>query len=201
MLVRNQGAEGQGSAPLTRGVRLNDLPEAASPRVGTSPQLYASSCDGHAKDARRRACHRRRSRRPTDRRAVPGSGRRRRSNRCYPSGTDNAIFRLGDDKAVRLPRIDGAVGQVEKDRLWLPALAPQLPFEVPELLAAGVPSRRLSMGIRGVPMAGGRAVRRRPRRRGARRRDGRRAISAGAATDRHARRAGLESWWAARPEG
>ena len=58
----------------------------------------------------------------------------------YPSGTDNAIFRLGDDKAVRLPRIDGAVGQVEKDRLWLPALAPQLPFEVPELLATGVPS-------------------------------------------------------------
>lgn len=59
---------------------------------------------------------------------------------CHPSGTDNAIFRLGDDKAVRLPRIDGAVGQVEKDRLWLPALAPELPFEVPELLALGVPS-------------------------------------------------------------
>jgi aminoglycoside phosphotransferase (APT) family kinase protein len=58
----------------------------------------------------------------------------------HPPGTDNAIFRLGDDKAVRLPRIDGAVGQVEKDRLWLPALAPQLPFEVPELLATGAPS-------------------------------------------------------------
>ena len=58
----------------------------------------------------------------------------------HPSGTDNAIFRLGDDKAVRLPRIDGATGQVEKDRLWLPALAPELPFEVPELLAMGVPS-------------------------------------------------------------
>lgn len=58
----------------------------------------------------------------------------------YPSGTDNAIFRLGDDKTVRLPRIAGAVGQVEKDRLWLPALAPQLPFDVPELLATGVPS-------------------------------------------------------------
>jgi aminoglycoside phosphotransferase (APT) family kinase protein len=58
----------------------------------------------------------------------------------HPSGTDNAIFRLGDDKAVRLPRIDAAVGQVEKDRLWLPALAQQLPFEVPELLATGVPA-------------------------------------------------------------
>ena len=55
------------------------------------------------------------------------------------SGTDNVIFRLGDDKAVRLPRIEGAVGQVQKDRVWLPALAPQLPFEVPELLASGAP--------------------------------------------------------------
>ena len=58
----------------------------------------------------------------------------------HPWGTDNAIFRLGDDKAVRLPRIEGAVGQVEKDRRWLPAVAPQLPFEIPELLAMGVPA-------------------------------------------------------------
>jgi aminoglycoside phosphotransferase (APT) family kinase protein len=56
------------------------------------------------------------------------------------SGTDNAIFRLGDDKAVRLPRIAGAVGQVEQDRLWLPALAPHLPFAIPELLETGAPS-------------------------------------------------------------
>ncbi len=58
----------------------------------------------------------------------------------HPWGTDNAIFRLGDDKAVRLPRIEGAVGQVAKDRRWLSALAPQLPFEIPELLATGAPS-------------------------------------------------------------
>jgi aminoglycoside phosphotransferase (APT) family kinase protein len=54
-----------------------------------------------------------------------------------PWGTDNAMFRLGDDKIVRLPRIDWAVGQVEKDRRWLPVLAPQLPFAIPQLLATG----------------------------------------------------------------
>ena len=57
-----------------------------------------------------------------------------------PWGTDNAMFRLGDDKVLRLPRIDGATGQVEKDQQWLPALAPQLPFAIPELLAMGAPS-------------------------------------------------------------
>ena len=57
-----------------------------------------------------------------------------------PWGTDNAMFRLGDDKVVRLPRIGWAVGQVEKDLEWLPILAPQLPVGIPELLAAGTPS-------------------------------------------------------------
>lgn len=31
------------------------------------------------------------------------------------AGTDNAIYRLGDDMAVRLPRIRGAVGKVTKN--------------------------------------------------------------------------------------
>ena len=31
------------------------------------------------------------------------------------AGTDNAIYRLGDDMAVRLPRIQAAIGQVEKE--------------------------------------------------------------------------------------
>ena len=57
-----------------------------------------------------------------------------------PGGTDNAMFRLGEDKVVRLPRIERAVGQVEKDQRWLPVLAPRLPCAIPELLAAGVPS-------------------------------------------------------------
>ena len=59
--------------------------------------------------------------------------------RVPSAGTDNAIFRLGDDLAVRLPRIDWAVGQVEKDRVWLPRLAPHLQVAVPEPLGLGAP--------------------------------------------------------------
>ena len=55
------------------------------------------------------------------------------------AGTDNAIYRLGDEMAVRLPRIDWAIGQVEKEHKWLPKLAPFLPLEVPVPLAKGEP--------------------------------------------------------------
>jgi len=55
------------------------------------------------------------------------------------AGTDNAIFRLGDDKLVRLPRIHWATGQVAKERAWLPRLAPHLPLQLPVQLAVGEP--------------------------------------------------------------
>jgi aminoglycoside phosphotransferase (APT) family kinase protein len=55
------------------------------------------------------------------------------------AGTDNAIYRLGEDKAVRLPRIHWATGQIAKERTWLPRLAPHLPLELPIQLAAGTP--------------------------------------------------------------
>ncbi|MBK8986510.1 MAG: aminoglycoside phosphotransferase family protein [Chloroflexi bacterium] len=55
------------------------------------------------------------------------------------TGTDNALYRLGSDMVVRLPRIDWAVGQAEKERRWLPRLAPYLPLAVPEQLALGEP--------------------------------------------------------------
>ncbi|GAA4893022.1 aminoglycoside phosphotransferase family protein [Streptomyces coeruleoprunus] len=55
------------------------------------------------------------------------------------SGTDNAMYRLGDDMVVRLPRVPGAAGQVGKEGRWLPRLAPELPLDVPVPLAAGVP--------------------------------------------------------------
>ena len=57
------------------------------------------------------------------------------------SGTDHVIFRLGDDKAVRLPRHQRASSQVETEQLWLPRLAPLLPLAVPELRAVGHPDR------------------------------------------------------------
>ena len=55
------------------------------------------------------------------------------------AGTDNALYRLGDGLAVRLPRIDWAAGQAEKDARWLLRLAPQLPLAVPVPLAVGEP--------------------------------------------------------------
>ncbi|MGI8690674.1 MAG: aminoglycoside phosphotransferase family protein [Thermomicrobiales bacterium] len=55
------------------------------------------------------------------------------------AGTDNAMYRLGDDMTVRLPRIAGVTGQVDKEHEWLPKLAPHLPLAVPVPLALGVP--------------------------------------------------------------
>jgi aminoglycoside phosphotransferase (APT) family kinase protein len=57
-----------------------------------------------------------------------------------PRGTDNALFRLGDDMVARLPRHERTVETLIRERQWLPALAPQLPLDVPISLAAGQPS-------------------------------------------------------------
>ena len=56
------------------------------------------------------------------------------------SGTDNAIYRLGDDMCVRLPRIKSATGQAQKEHRWLPKLAPLLPLRIPAPLAQGSPA-------------------------------------------------------------
>ncbi|WP_238933581.1 aminoglycoside phosphotransferase family protein [Brevibacillus choshinensis] len=56
------------------------------------------------------------------------------------AGTDNAIYRLGEDMAVRLPRVEWAIGQVEKEQRWLPGLVPLLPLSVPSPLAMGMPA-------------------------------------------------------------
>jgi aminoglycoside phosphotransferase (APT) family kinase protein len=55
------------------------------------------------------------------------------------AGTDNALYRLGDDLAVRLPRIYWATAQVAKEHEWLPRLAPFLPLNIPVPVARGNP--------------------------------------------------------------
>jgi aminoglycoside phosphotransferase (APT) family kinase protein len=60
--------------------------------------------------------------------------------RVPSAGTDNAIYRLGGDMTVRLPRIGLATGQVEREHRWLPKLAPHLPLAIPTPLAMGVPA-------------------------------------------------------------
>jgi aminoglycoside phosphotransferase (APT) family kinase protein len=61
--------------------------------------------------------------------------------RLPDSGTDNAIYRLGDDLGIRLPRIHWAVDQIDKEFQWLERLAPHLPTRVPVPLAKGEPGR------------------------------------------------------------
>lgn len=59
--------------------------------------------------------------------------------RVDSAGTDNAMYRLGDDMVVRLPRRPGGGDQVVKDQRWLPRLAPHLPLDVPVPLGMGAP--------------------------------------------------------------
>ena len=56
------------------------------------------------------------------------------------SGTDHALYRLGGDMAVRLPRRRRAAGMVAKEQRWLPRLAPLLPLAVPVPLGFGAPA-------------------------------------------------------------
>jgi aminoglycoside phosphotransferase (APT) family kinase protein len=55
------------------------------------------------------------------------------------AGTENAIFRLGDDMAARLPRHPGAAGDAAREHEWLPRIGPQLPLATPVPLAIGAP--------------------------------------------------------------
>jgi aminoglycoside phosphotransferase (APT) family kinase protein len=56
------------------------------------------------------------------------------------AGTDNALYRLGDDMVARLPRRGRTSVTLEKERQWLPRLAPLLPLAVPVPLADGMPA-------------------------------------------------------------
>jgi aminoglycoside phosphotransferase (APT) family kinase protein len=55
------------------------------------------------------------------------------------SGWDNAMFRLGEDLALRLPRRKAAAELVLHEQRWLPQLAPDLPLKIPVPLRIGVP--------------------------------------------------------------
>lgn len=58
------------------------------------------------------------------------------------TGTDNALYRLGPDLLVRLPRRPAAAPSIGTEQRWLPALAPHLPLPIPVPRALGVPSPR-----------------------------------------------------------
>jgi aminoglycoside phosphotransferase (APT) family kinase protein len=50
------------------------------------------------------------------------------------------MYRLGEDMAARLPRIAEATAGANRERTWLPRLAPLLPLAVPAPLATGMPA-------------------------------------------------------------
>ena len=55
-------------------------------------------------------------------------------------GWDNAMFRLGDDLVVRLPRREVAANLVLNEQRVLPTLAPRLPIPIPMPVRRGRPS-------------------------------------------------------------
>ncbi len=56
------------------------------------------------------------------------------------TGTVNAIYRLGDEFSVRLPRVQRWASGVEQECKWLPLLAPSLTLQVPEPIAKALPT-------------------------------------------------------------
>jgi len=59
--------------------------------------------------------------------------------RLESSGSSNALFRLGEDLLVRLPRQPGGSAAIAKEARWLPVLGRLLPVGVPEVVAVFEP--------------------------------------------------------------
>lgn len=57
------------------------------------------------------------------------------------AGWDNAMFRLGDQWSVRIPRRKAAATLIENEQTWLPFLADQLPIPVPTPYRLGKPAQ------------------------------------------------------------
>lgn len=57
-------------------------------------------------------------------------------------GWGNQMWRLGDELAVRVQRMDPTPEHQLKERQWLPVLAPRLPLPVPMPVRFGEPSKR-----------------------------------------------------------
>lgn len=55
------------------------------------------------------------------------------------SGSSNALFRLGEDLMVRLPRQPGGSQTIAKEAQWVTHIAPELPVSTPEIVGVGEP--------------------------------------------------------------
>lgn len=61
-------------------------------------------------------------------------------NRINSSGTVHAMYRLGSDLVVRLPRLVEYAAALERETQVLPQLAPLLPLTIPKVEAVGQPT-------------------------------------------------------------
>jgi aminoglycoside phosphotransferase (APT) family kinase protein len=57
-------------------------------------------------------------------------------------GWGNQMWRLGDELAVRIQRMETVPDHQLKERRWLPLLAPRLPLPIPVPVRSGAPSER-----------------------------------------------------------
>ncbi|MFB9692368.1 aminoglycoside phosphotransferase family protein [Amorphoplanes digitatis] len=55
------------------------------------------------------------------------------------AGTENVMYRLGDELLVRVPRTAAKAAALRKEQAWLPRLAPLLTYRIPEPVHAGAP--------------------------------------------------------------
>lgn len=67
--------------------------------------------------------------------------------RRISNGWDNAIFRLGDRYAVRMPRRELAIELMRNEQRWLPELAPRLPVAIPAPVRIGRPAPELGYDV------------------------------------------------------
>lgn len=67
--------------------------------------------------------------------------------RLVANGWDNAVFRLRDDLAIRMPRRTLAVPLVRNELRWLPEIARRLPVAVPAPVRVGRPAPDLGYDV------------------------------------------------------
>lgn len=79
-----------------------------------------------------------------------------------PGGRDNAVVRVGDALAVRLPRTAAAAMLLRNEQRWLPRLGPALPLPVPVPVVAGRPGAGFPHAWSVVPWRRGRTADRQP---------------------------------------
>lgn len=74
------------------------------------------------------------------------------------AGTDHALYRLGDDLLVRLPIVEWAQAQADRDCRWLPVLERHLPLGLPVPVAVGEPGEGYPWRWSVVPWIDGHAA-------------------------------------------